>query len=262
MNCKNCGEKLLDDSKFCEYCGKIIANTEADKAKIAGTPFMKESQKVISLVLIGCVTLFIIASLLLSGLIWYKNLVKKKTIAGLRNSAYPTVKTPVTQTPSVLITPSEPTTPEPKPSGDPLTFGVAIVNSPNGFADIFEGPGNKYKILTRIYEKERFLIISKSGDWWHVLALTISPGIRGYVHRKHIKLLRGDAVGTGILNDSEESAEIYAGPSPKCDVITIIKKEEMFIILEFAQWTKILSWDGKIGYIESKKINNIFPQKI
>lgn len=93
-------------------------------------------------------------------------------------------------------------------SGDAQTH-VAVINDPDGYANVRAEPSTSAKAVARINDGERFITV-KGEEWWEVYA---PSGPHGYMHGSRIKVLEGEPMPR--LNYRKESILLGAREVPE-----------------------------------------------
>lgn len=57
----------------------------------------------------------------------------------------------------------------------------AHIKDPDGYTNVRKEPGKDYKVITKVYEGETFIVLEKNskGEWAYILTMN---GTRGYMH--------------------------------------------------------------------------------
>lgn len=64
---------------------------------------------------------------------------------------------------------------------------IGVINDPDGYTNLRKDKNSSSKIIEKVLENKRFLIMSQTGDWWYVNVL--ESGNQGYIHKSRIKIV-------------------------------------------------------------------------
>lgn len=119
-----------------------------------------------------------------------------------------------------------------------------IINDPDGYTNVRQGPGTKHKIIAKIQGNEIFFI-EESDNEWFLIYLIENNYLEGYIHSSRVKRISElQAVGkreykSGLLTIKDDNYEFTIGRSD-------FKKSEHEYELQEDKW--VIKIDGTSPY--------------
>lgn len=135
---------------------------------------------------------------------------------------------------------------------------LGIINDPDGYTNVRSGKGIEYNVLTKIYEGEVFSVESNNENWWPVIT---KSGVRGYVHKSRVAILRNFEKYNARINDPDGYTNIRSGKGTSFTILDKIFEGENFIVEknEFSNWWIVRKNNGVTGYMHKSRIQIVSP---
>ncbi len=144
----------------------------------------------------------------------------------------------------------------------PMSYirAVATINDPDGYTNVRNGPGKEYKVISKVYVGEYFLVLRfEYPEWWLVQA---PDGKIGCMHVSRIVLPKPYEIAKyyARINDPDGYTNVRKGPGKDYKVISKVYEGEVFIVLEEnsnKDWAYILTMNGTRGYMHTSRIKPV-----
>lgn len=95
---------------------------------------------------------------------------------------------------------------------------AAVIDDPDGFSNVRDGPSASARILTRVDEGEAFTTFEQSGGWWQVRT---ADGTVGWMNRKLIRTLAADKAAPSADDSPPASDPTFDEPAVPSDLAPI-----------------------------------------
>lgn len=142
-----------------------------------------------------------------------------------------------------------------------LSFSMGLIDDPDGYTNVRARPSKENSIICRVNRGEHFLMLSRGGDWWKILAPT---GKQGYMHKSRIRTVVDGFTGAARVSDPDGYLNIREGPSTSYKVVGKAQNQEVLYLLPapwdikhkdpIGPWIRVMTVNGQIGYVSSTRL--------
>lgn len=133
----------------------------------------------------------------------------------------------------------------------------------DGWSHLRDKADLKAKSIDKVYEGERFLIVGREGDFFDVLLLKVDPerpDFFGYLHKSRVKVVQSAALGAACINDPDGWVNLRSGPANQHKIVGKILKTEAFVVLTQGEWCKVMTRQGRTGFVHKSRIEWLLPR--